>query len=221
MTPRPLTPVLACVAVLVGLLAGCSPPNPADPATPTANPTSPSGNDAETHPSPSPTDPDATSGTREPSPQESGTTSSGADPTETPSGTPGETDDGATTGPSADDPTTTEAPGELITDPPVPPAGADVTPTVVFAGVGTDSRVRVNSFVPGVLEEGGTCSAVLTGAGTSSSSTAPAFPDASATWCDELVLEPVDGDPADWTVVVTYSSPAHQGSSTPTTVSPS
>lgn len=141
--------------------------------------------------------------------------------------------------PDSDAPSASPSPGQEVSAPPgsseedptgptgpadsslAPGTGSDVVPTIVYAGSGPDSRVTVNGYVARVIEDGGTCSAVLTGATTTSTASAPAFADATATWCGELVLEPVDGDTSGWRVVVTYSSQAHRGASTSTAVSTS
>jgi len=168
------------------------------------------------------------------SPSEDGTASSAASPSSASASSEGPSSDGSG---GTDSPALTPAPTSASPSSPTEPtsaptvdggaagetppiaAGSDVVPTVVYAAAGPDSRVRVNSFVPGVVEDGGTCSAVLTGASGTTTASASAFADATATWCDELVLDAVDGAVSGWRVVVSYSSPAHQGTSTSTAVS--
>lgn len=215
MTVRPGHLIASAALVLTCVVAACTPADPADPTDPADG----AGTTPSSESSTAPTDDGAgsptPSGTASPSAEESGT--DGSDGTGSP-----------TSPPTSGSPSSPAEPTSVPTDDggaggetPPPASGSDVVPTVVYAGAGTDSRVRVNSFVPGVVEDGGTCSAVLTGASGTTTASAAAFADATATWCDELVLDAVDGDVSGWRVVVTYSSPAHQGTSTSTAVSTS
>lgn len=203
MSPRESTAVrraLAAAAVLVATAAACTPPAPPAPgseptaSSPTSSPSAtvtPTGDDPATPSSP------GTAAPTEPAPSSSG---SGTATPPAPESSP--TAPGAQPLPSATAEQTEPAPG-----------GGSAVPTVVHAGRGADGRVTVNGFVAGVVEDGGTCTAVLSGGGATSRASAPAFADASATWCDPLVLDPVDGDVGGWSVVLTYSSPSHEGTS--------
>lgn len=204
---------------MAGFIAGCTPVSTTRPGDDTATtgsnsgrttgaPDEPSDNTA-TSASPSGTDSSAAS----PAPSEQTTT--GTAPPPSPSTGPAAP---ASPGSVQDDPT---RPADPSDPPSTSSASSGVVPTIVYAAAGPDSLVRVNGYVAGVVEDGGTCSAVLTGSTTTTTAAAPAFADATATWCDELVLDPVDGDVSGWRVVVTYFSPAHQGDSTSTAVSTS
>lgn len=86
---------------------------------------------------------------------------------------------------------------------------AQVKPFITYAGPGTDpDTIEVAGFVPEVIEEGGTCTATVSG--TDISADAPGYADASSTSCGLMVL---DVAPAGQTVVLTYSSKASTGTS--------
>lgn len=105
-------------------------------------------------------------------------------------------------------------------------AGADeagttrlVTPVVVHAGIDAPSgTVRVDAFIPGLLEDGGTCTATLTRGAVQVSATASAAADATATWCTTVGLRLSDLETGTWEAVVEYTSSSSAGTSPPVTV---
>ena len=116
-------------------------------------------------------------------------------------------DDSSSRAPSA-------TPTQLETTPPAaaqsPLPTSDVTPVITFAGVQGDS-IEVDGYVPGILEDGGSCTATLmtpTGAVTA---TAAAEPDATTVWCPQLHLARPVGDASGWAVTLSYSSAKHGG----------
>jgi hypothetical protein len=74
------------------------------------------------------------------------------------------------------------------------------SPTIVDAG----------GYVEGVIEVGGTCKYTITQGTTVVSGQAPANPDASTTWCDNVDLTLANAaDP--WTLELRYESPKSVG----------
>lgn len=127
-----------------------------------------------------------------------------------------------TTEPAEPDPTVTVDPDDVAPDdgqddPTESPADGrtQVKPFISYVGPGTDpATIEVAGFVPELIEEGGTCTATMTGTGVTGD--APAYPDASSTSCGLIVLSVA---PAGQTVVLSYSSPTSVGSSDAATVS--
>ncbi|EYR64789.1 hypothetical protein N866_05210 [Actinotalea ferrariae CF5-4] len=146
-----------------------------------------------------------------------------AAPSQEPSGPAAEPPGGSETAPGPG-PATSPAPDpadaapQPTQDPQPPPTSRDAVEVVVtYAGPGTDPDVtEVVAYLPGLIEEGGTCTATLVPSGTAVS--VPAWPDATSTSCElmELDVPPTAGS----TVVVTYASPASSGTSATTEVSP-
>lgn len=98
-------------------------------------------------------------------------------------------------------------------------AGRLVNPIVVYAGVDVPSgTVRVDAFVPDVIEDGGTCTATLSNGAARVSAAAPAAGDATATWCETVVLRLDDLETGTWEAVVQYTSTGSAGTSPPVTV---
>lgn len=82
-----------------------------------------------------------------------------------------------------------------------------VTPVIT-----TVTASQVNAFVPGVFEEGGTCTATLTKAGQTITASSTAFQNVSYTSCAPIALT-AQASPGTWSAVITYSSSTSQGSS--------
>lgn len=81
----------------------------------------------------------------------------------------------------------------------------------VITSVSSDGVVR--AYIPGVIENGGVCTAKATRTGSSTViGTSIGFADASYTACPPITLE-IPGD--DWSVVLSYSSATSEGESTP------
>jgi hypothetical protein len=87
-----------------------------------------------------------------------------------------------------------------------------VTPTITYV-----DQTGLNAFVPGIYEDGGTCTATVTMGSYSFTKTSSAQKDATTTSCSPVDFSSSDF-PAkgDWQVVLTYKSNAASGSSGPT-----
>jgi hypothetical protein len=91
-----------------------------------------------------------------------------------------------------------------------------VEPVITLANY-SNSSATIQAYVPGIYEDGGTCTAVLTQAGQSVTKSAPAFANATTTDCQHFSI-PRSEFPAagTWTVKVSYGSSTAEGSSTQT-----
>lgn len=120
------------------------------------------------------------------------------DPTEVPSDPP--QDDGAT------------EPGEA-------PTGGGTTVVITYADwVPETSEVEVGAYAA-VVEEGGTCTLTLTGAGASATRTNDALTDVSTVSCGGFLIPGSELSTGTWSAVVTYASPSFSGTSSPVEVS--
>jgi hypothetical protein len=123
------------------------------------------------------------------------------------------------------------APGETTTASPSPSGGDgvpedenegsvvidldDVTPFITSAVVADDgSTVTVRSFVPGLAESEGTCTASVVGGDASEIASGPASLEVSETVCPPLVIPLLPGH-EQIKVQVTYESAISQGESEP------
>jgi hypothetical protein len=142
-------------------------------------------------------------------------------PAEGPAAPPAEDPERSTAVPSAgpdetaagDGPETSEQPSEE----PTATDAEGVEVVVTYVGAGSDPAVtEVVAYLPGVIEEGGTCTATVVGTRTTAS--APAWPDVSSTSCGliELAGAPTAGQE----IVVTYTSPQSSGTSATVEVVP-
>ena len=98
---------------------------------------------------------------------------------------------------------------------PEPPSGNKqaVTPVIVDASQYA-GQIEVRSYVPGIYEEGGTCTIRFTKGAQSVSKSVPASKDATTTRCANLAVPRSEfSEAGEWSVVVTYSSSAAEGSS--------
>ncbi len=93
-------------------------------------------------------------------------------------------------------------------------SGQAVTPTIVDATqYGNDIEVR--AFIPGIVEEGGTCTVTLTKGAESIKRDSAGIANTSDTQCSAFVIpRSAFSSAGDWSAVVSYKSGAHQGSST-------
>lgn len=115
--------------------------------------------------------------------------------------------------PSAE-PTPTETPTPTPT--PTSPGG-DLQPTsvvIVFAGTSADGSVLdVDGFAEDVIEDGGTCTALIRGDGGTATASGPALAGSTTTPCRTLHI-PLDGLPAGaYRVVLSYLSGTASGES--------
>ena len=102
---------------------------------------------------------------------------------------------------------------------PTPSGKKQVQPIVSYAGYVDEKtnrqQVEVDAFVPGLLEEGGTCTMNATKDSQQVTVTSTGHNNVSQTRCDNFVVDrsrfPTSGT---WSVVVTYESTTSQGAST-------
>ena len=94
-----------------------------------------------------------------------------------------------------------------------PSSGKTVQPVITNA----DSRT-ISAYVPGVFEDGGTCTASFKNGGQSLAKNSSGFKNVSNTQCAPIDLDPGFLSSGTWTVTVSYSSATASGSSTSQTV---
>lgn len=82
-----------------------------------------------------------------------------------------------------------------------------VTPTI------TNTTGSISAYVMGVFEEGGTCTATFVKSGETLSKSSVGFQNASYTQCSPIPLESGYLSKGTWTVTVSYSSAAAEGTS--------
>jgi hypothetical protein len=112
-------------------------------------------------------------------------------------------------GPGSDDPH--PATDDAGTQAPEP--GADATVFLTYAGYDADEGVQVSGYVADLVEQGGTCTLTLTGAGGSASVSSPAQPDARTTTCGHLTVPRADVTPGTWEATLSYRSARSAGTS--------
>ena len=99
----------------------------------------------------------------------------------------------------------------LAEDQPAPPPASSgkkqVTPFITSA-----SRSEVNAYVPGIFEDGGTCTATATKGSQARTASSNGFANVSYTSCQPIHWSLPDGS---WSVIVSYSSSKAQGKSEP------
>ncbi len=88
-----------------------------------------------------------------------------------------------------------------------------VTPVITSA----DSSA-IKAYVPGVFEDGGICTATLTKGSTTLTKSSTGFKNVSYTTCPPMKLASGELSAGTWSVVVSYSSDAAQGTSTSSTI---
>jgi len=98
---------------------------------------------------------------------------------------------------------------------------SDVTPIITVAGQNqTSGQINVRAYIPGIFESTGTCTATFSLSGYNSvSKSSPGFQNVSYTTCTPINVSrsafPVAGN---WTLTVSYKSPAYKGTSAAQTV---
>ena len=84
--------------------------------------------------------------------------------------------------------------------------------------IASADKSGASAYVPGIFEEGGTCTATFTHGGDKVTATATGFQNSNYTSCAPLSLSSPLNIKGDWTLVVTYSSNKSAGSSDPMTI---
>jgi hypothetical protein len=104
----------------------------------------------------------------------------------------------------------------VATDGPRPTA-TDVVLT--FAGwVDADSAIEAAGYVTPVVEDGGTCTLLLTSGDRQASATSTGVADATTTACGDLAVDGGELASGTWTAVLQYSSATSEGVSAPTEI---
>ncbi len=100
-----------------------------------------------------------------------------------------------------------------------PPAGGrTVTPIITNSGY-YDNQVEVSSFVPGIYEDGGVCTATFTQGASKVVKQSKGLKDATTTRCTNFAIPRSDfPSSGNWTLVLSYASPAAHGASAAQTV---
>ncbi len=112
----------------------------------------------------------------------------------------------------------TEDRKEQLSDPVTPPVTNTSGKVVVTPVVTNSSQSEVRSFVTGVSEDGGTCTATFTHEALSFSKTSTGFKNVSTTNCEPISLSRSDFSASGkWSVTVSYSSNTSEGKSQSTT----
>lgn len=97
------------------------------------------------------------------------------------------------------------------------PTSSPTAKTVVQVGISSASRegnyLEVRGFAAGAIEGDGTCTAKATHDGMTITGTSKAFIDASTTQCEPIQISLDKLHAGTWSVVVTYSSATHEGTS--------
>lgn len=92
-------------------------------------------------------------------------------------------------------------------------AKQEVAVGVSFAGV-VDGKVEVRAFTPGIIEGGGTCTAVFTKNGKTITATSSAFVDSSSSLCNPIYVDVAQfPETGSWNLTVSYESSNAAGSS--------
>jgi len=112
-------------------------------------------------------------------------------------------------------------PTSVATDVPVPtPTGSTASVVLTYADWEPgSSAIEVGAYVPGVVETGGTCTAVASAPGEDAvTASVTAEPDAGSTSCPGLSLPGEGLTSGGWAVRVSYESATVTGTSDPATV---
>ncbi|MGY1672944.1 hypothetical protein [Geodermatophilus sp. SYSU D00710] len=115
----------------------------------------------------------------------------------------------------------THSSGDALPDTDLPDTGQPATVAVTTTYSGWDpsaSAVVTGGFVGDLIEEGGTCSLVLSRDGVVLTGESTATPDASSTSCGEVRVTGAQLTPGPWEGVLRYSSPDTAGESAPFSV---
>lgn len=100
---------------------------------------------------------------------------------------------------------------------PQPTASAEadtVAPALTYAGAGRAADTyEVSGLVPGIIEDGGSCTFHLRSGGTSVDRTQQGVADATSTSCGTVVIPASALSSGTWVVTLEYSSGTHHGTS--------
>ena len=89
-----------------------------------------------------------------------------------------------------------------------------VKPVITFWGQSAaGSDFEIGGYAPGVIEDGGNCTVTLTKDGRSASGSSAGKKDASTTSCGSMVVKRSSLSPGTWSAVLSYDSPAANGTS--------
>jgi hypothetical protein len=125
---------------------------------------------------------------------------------------------GAPVDPSAGDQT------DVATDPPArstgsDSAGGDVSVLLTYSGWNASAaQVEVDGYVPGVAEDGGTCTLTLTKGGASVTASVPGTENVADTDCGGAAVPGSKLSQGSWTAVLNYDSATTHGASSPVEV---
>lgn len=93
-----------------------------------------------------------------------------------------------------------------------------VTPVITSSGQFGDT-VEVRAFIPGIYESSGKCNAVFSKGSSSINRLVEAIQDATTTRCDTITVKSSDFlSKGSWSVVISYESTKHKGSSEPKSI---
>jgi cytoskeletal protein RodZ len=93
-----------------------------------------------------------------------------------------------------------------------------VTPVMTSWGPNGDQDAQARGFVPGITEEGGTCTLTLTKGGVTVTESKEATPDASTVSCGLITIDRSRLTTGSWTATLSYSSTKSEGKSSPNTI---
>jgi hypothetical protein len=100
----------------------------------------------------------------------------------------------------------------IATDEPVVVSGTVVPVVVTFSGWNAVSEeVQVGGYVPGVVEDGGTCTLTLTQGDRSVAAEADATADAATTACGAVTVRGTELSDGTWSAVLSYESADRAG----------
>jgi len=95
-----------------------------------------------------------------------------------------------------------------------PQSGQKAVTPVITNALQNDQEIFAGSYVPGVFEEGGTCTYTFTKGSLSLVKTNKGTPNVSTTNCENVRIPRSEfSEPGSWALVVSYSSPKAKGSS--------
>lgn len=107
-------------------------------------------------------------------------------------------------------------PTDVATDAPVSAGPTDDGHLfVTYSGWSQNGAFEVSAYLPGVVEDDGTCTLTMTMESGEASTSVPGNRDATSTSCGGLSIPGADLGPGTWSAVVTYESDASRASSDP------
>jgi len=93
-------------------------------------------------------------------------------------------------------------------------AGAQSVSPVITNASQLNQQITVNAYVPGIFEDGGTCTATFTKGGATVTKTSQGFANVNTTSCAPITANRSEfSSSGDWQVIVSYSSSKASGSS--------